>query len=123
EVGAAGTTSPRFAHDSSRTPFQPPPAGAIPTKRATNQSGDDSKQVVVHVPEPMDLPEPQPWPACACGGGCPVCQTEESGDGHEQLPTKHPGSSNSEHSAAPSVVDEVLRSPGEPLEPATRAAW
>ncbi len=56
----------------------------------------------------LPVPVLQRKPVCACGGGCPRCKAEH-----------HHTSANPE--TAPPIVHEVLRSPGQPLEPATRA--
>ena len=59
--------------------------------------------------------------ACPCGGGCPKCQTEQPGREHESFQTKRVQASDTGQIAAPPIVHEVLRSPGQPLDPATRA--
>jgi hypothetical protein len=57
--------------------------------------------------------------ACSCGGTCSSCQEEEE----RKMQRKEVGSAASSQatSDAPPIVDEVLRSPGHPLDPATRA--
>ncbi len=67
------------------------------------------------------MPQPQLQRACPCGGGCPKCQTEQPGREHESLQRKRVQASDTGQIAAPPVVQEVLRSPGQPLDPATRA--
>lgn len=69
----------------------------------------------------MRTPEPQLQRACPCGGGGPRCHTEQPGREHESLQTKHVQASDTGQIAAPPIVHEVLRSPGQPLDPATRA--
>ena len=69
----------------------------------------------------MRTPEPQLQLACPCGGGCPKYHTEQPGREHESLQTKHVQASDTGQIAAPPSVHEVLRSPGQPLDPATRA--
>jgi hypothetical protein len=56
---------------------------------------------------------------CSCGGTCSSCQEEEE----EKVQRKEAASAVSSQAAsdAPPIVDEVLRSPGQPLDPATRA--
>ena len=66
----------------------------------------------------MRMPEPQLQRACTCSGGCPKCQTKQT---HELLQSEHVGTSASEQTTAPPNVQQVLRSPGQPLDPATRA--
>ncbi len=119
---AAFDSASRFGHDFSRIPVHAPAAGVIQTKLAINQPGDHYEQEADRIADQvMRMPEPQLQRACACGGGCPKCQTEQPGQEHERLQTKHVGSSNSGQAAAPPIVHEVLRSPGQPLDPATRA--
>jgi hypothetical protein len=121
-VGLTAAASPRFGHDFSRIPIHPPTAGGIQTKLAINQPGDEYEQEADHISEQvMRKPEPQLRRACACGGGCPRCQTEHPGQEHQRLQTKHVGSSDSGQAAAPPIVHDVLASPGQPLDPATRA--
>ena len=122
EAGSAGTASPRLGHDFSQIPIHPPAAGAIQTKLAINKPGDEYEQEADRVSEQvMRMPEPQLQRACACGGACPKCQTERPGHGHEHLQTKRVLASDTGQIAAPPIVHEVLRSPGQPLDPGTRA--
>ena len=58
---------------------------------------------------------PQVQRACACGGTCDECSAGA------KVQTMHTGSDHAHEATAPPVVDEVLRSPGQPLEPSTRA--
>jgi hypothetical protein len=55
----------------------------------------------------LPMPFLQRKPICACGGGCPRCKAE------------HPIVANADFVLP--IVHEVLRSPGQPLDPATRA--
>jgi hypothetical protein len=111
-----------FGHDFSRIPIHRPVAGAIQTKLAINKPGDHYEQEADRISEQvMRMPEPQLQRACTCGGACPKCQTEQPGQEHERLQTKHVGSSDSGQAAAPPIVYEVLASPGRPLDAATRA--
>ncbi len=111
----------RFGHDFSRIPIHPPAAGAIQTKLAINKPGDEYEQEADRISERvMRMPESQLQHTYACGGVCPQCQTEPLGHGHERLHTKRVGSSDLEQTAVPPIVHEVLRSPGQSLDPATR---
>ncbi len=122
EVGLARTASPLLGHDFSRIPIHPPPAAAIQTKLAINKPGDEFEQEADRVSEQvMRIPEPQLQRACPCGGGCPKCQTEQPGREPESLQTKRVQANDTGQIAAPPIVHEVLRSPGHPLDPATRA--
>ena len=59
-------------------------------------------------------------PNCPCGGGCPKCQTDQPDQEYERLQPKRVQSSDPEETLVLPIVNEVLRSPGEPLDPATR---
>src|SRR5262245_8312546 len=95
---------------------------AIQTKLTVNQPGDSYEQEADRVSEEvMRMPEPQLQRYCACGGECPKCQTDQPGLEQERLQTKRVRVSDTGQIAAPPIVHEVLRSPGQPLDPATRA--
>lgn len=57
---------------------------------------------------------------CACGGTCHKCQAQADHD-HETAPTTPANPVNVEKTEVPSIVHEVLRSSGQPLDTATRA--
>ena len=69
----------------------------------------------------MLMPEPQLQRACACGGGCLKCQTEQVGQEQERLQTKRVRSSDLTQTPVPPIVREALYSPGQPLATTTRA--
>ncbi len=122
DVGVTAAASPRFGHDFSQIPLHPPVAGAIQTKLAINKPGEEYELEADRISAPvMQRPEPQLQRACACGGGYRECRTEQSGQKHERLQTKHAQSSDTEPMAAPPLVHKVLASPGQPLDSATRA--
>jgi hypothetical protein len=122
EAGLTAAASPRFGHDFSQIPIHPPAAGAVQTKLAINKAGDEYEQEADRISEQvMRMPEPRRQRACACGGACPKCQMEQPGQEHERLQTKHVGSGDPGQTVAPSIVDEVLSSPGQPLDTATRS--
>jgi hypothetical protein len=63
---------------------------------------------------------------CSCGGRCDKCKVEKNEDVYRQLQKKRAGPEISDHQAsapsiAPPIVHDVLRSPGQPLDPVTRA--
>jgi len=111
----------RILQTVSRVPIHPPAAGTIQTQLAINEPGDSYEQDADRVAEQvMRTPEPQLQRACPCGGGCPNCHTEQPAREHESLQTKRVQASDTGQIAAPPIVNEVLRSPGQPLDPATR---
>ena len=122
EAESTAAASPRFGHDFSQIPIHPPTAGAIQTKLVINKRGDEYEQEVDRISKQvMRMPEPRLQRACACGGACPKCQTEQPGHGHERLHTKRVGSDDWGQTEAPPIVHDVLRSSGQPIDPATRA--
>jgi Domain of unknown function (DUF4157) len=87
-----------------------------------NQPGDEYEQEADRAAEQvMVIPEPRIQPACACGGGCPKCRTEQQGREQESLQAKRVQAGDAAQISVPPIVHEVLRSPGQPLDPATRA--
>src|ERR1051325_1870278 len=122
KAGLTGTASPRFGHDFSQIAIHPPVAGAIQTKLAINKPGDEYEQEADRISgQVMRMPEPQLQRACACGGGCLKCQTEQPGQEHEHLQTKRIEAGNLGQTTASPSVQEILASTGQPLDPATRA--
>ena len=69
----------------------------------------------------MRMHEPRPQRACSCGGRCPKCHAEQASGklARSRATGVHAGVTGG--TPAPRTVREVLRSPGQPLDPATRA--
>jgi hypothetical protein len=122
EAGFIGTVSALFGRDACPNPIHPPGARAIQASMAISQPEDIYEQEADRTAEQvMRTPEPKLRRACACGGGCRKCQAEQLGQVHERLQTKRFEASDTGQIAAPPIVHEVLRSPGQPLDLATRA--
>jgi hypothetical protein len=84
-------------------------------KLAINPPDDAYEREADRVAEAVtNTTAPQVQRACACGGTCDECS------GGAKVQTMHTGSDHAQEATAPPVVDEVLSSPGQPLEPATR---
>jgi Domain of unknown function (DUF4157) len=116
------THGPLFGHDFGRISIDSPAAGATRTKLAINQPGDEYEQEADRVADRvMRMPEQQGHVACACGGQCRKCQTEHAGQVQKQLRTRRAGPGALGQTTAPPIVHEVLDSPGQPLDTATRA--
>src|SRR6266850_5158893 len=95
-------------------------AGVIQAKLSVGQPNDPYEQEADRVADSvMGTSGPQLQRACACGGECPKCRTQPD-QGQVRLQTKHVQSSEPGETEAPSAVDDVLRSSGQPLDPATR---
>ncbi len=121
EVGLARKALPRFEHDFSRIPVHPPAAGAIQTKLAINKPGDEYEQEANRIAEQvMRMLEPQSPRACACGGGCPKCQTVRPGWAPERVQTKRAQASDMGRNVVPPIVHQVLAASGQPLDAGTR---
>ena len=121
KVGLTSMASPRFGADFTWVPTHPPVAGAIQTKLAINEPGDEYEQEADRVSEQvLRMSEPHLQRTCACGGGCAKCQMKQPDEEPEYVQTKRIGSSDSGEPAVPPIVPEVLRSPGQPLDAATR---
>lgn len=101
-------------------------SGLLQAKVTVNQPVDIYEQEANHVadhimrsPEPLSgrqasLPDIRVQRACACGE-CPECR--KKGDIVQRAATGNP----TNIASAPSVVHDVLRSPGQPLDAATRS--
>ncbi|HEX7362535.1 MAG TPA: DUF4157 domain-containing protein [Bryobacteraceae bacterium] len=59
--------------------------------------------------------------SCACGGMCASCQSDHSDDEHQHVPVQRATRGPTGVTAAPPVVHETLRSPGQPLDRVTRS--
>ncbi len=70
----------------------------------------------------MRMPEHRLQRKCSCEGTCPECSKKDEIEPQQgTVRTKHIGPSGPVSTEAPSSVQEALRSPGRPLDPATRA--
>ena len=91
-------------------------------KRAIDEPRDKHEREADHVSEHvMRMPEVQLQRVRACSEGCPACEAAQPGQEQERWQSQRAGTSDLEPSAAPPIVHEALRSPGQPLDPATRA--
>lgn len=92
---------------------------SVQTKLTVNQPGDQYEQVADRMADQvMRMTETRIQRACACsgsGGDCPECKKKEE-TGLQRATNVSSGGFK-----APACVNEVLRSPGQPLDAATRA--
>jgi len=123
EESEAELTSPSLPGvDFNRIPIFAPGVGTIQKKLTINKSGDSYELEADSLAERvMRMSGPQLHRACHCGGGCPKCRSERPGPEHKSAQTSRVHGSNMGQITAPSIVHEVLRAPGQPLNPATRA--
>lgn len=103
----------------------------LQTKLAISTPGDQYEQEadriaeqVTRMPLPHATPRSNPTAAlqrkCACGGTCDACQTQSQEEDAIRVQLKAVGASGASNHDAPSIVHEVLRSPGQPLDAETR---
>jgi len=114
----------RFGHsrDFSQSAVHAGARATVQGKLRVNTPGDTYEREADRISDQvMRMPEPQLLRLCPCGGGCPGCETQQPGQKHERLQMKHAGSSDMEQLAVPSIVDDALRSSGQPLDSFTRA--
>ena len=93
----------------------------LQTKLAINQPGDEYEREADQVADQiMRMPQSQPQRKCACGGTpgpdgeCEACK-------QKRLAIQRKAIISGESSVIPPIVHEVLRSPGQPLDSATRS--
>lgn len=116
------TASGHFGHDFSRIPVHAKESAKIPSGLVVNTSGNIYEQEADRISEQvMSMPEPQQLQsAFASKGGYLKRQAEQVSQEHKRLQTSQVQASGTEQIAAPPIVHEVLTSPGQPLDPATR---
>jgi hypothetical protein len=127
-----GTAPHRFRHDFSRIPIHAPATAAIQAKLAVNTPGDQYEQEADRVADQvMRMPEPSSVAGSALSSdvsgvqrksSCESCDDCQGKQEHEyvQLQLSPADSIKLGQTEAPPIVREVLRSPGQPLDPATR---
>jgi hypothetical protein len=119
ETGLTDTPLSQFQHDFSRIPLHAPAPVTIQTKKAINQPGDQYEQEADRISETvMRMPAPQQQDDC--GLECPKGQRQQSGQVQKYLQTRRTRAGAPGQIAVPPIVHEVLRSPGQALDPATR---
>jgi hypothetical protein len=118
EVELAGKTSPRFAHDFSQIPVHGNAPVKIRAKLQVNIPGDAFEQEADRVAEQvMRMPDSQVVRRkCACGESATCEECKQTAPMVQRKATSHAGDAE----ASP-IVNEVLRSPGQPLDGATRS--
>jgi hypothetical protein len=116
EVGLGRMGPPCFA----QIPVRHKSPASVQAKLTVGPPGDIYEQEADRISEHvMRMPEPRLQRACACGGRCPTCQPAKRE--HERLQAKRVQASDAGHNAVPSIIHQVLSSPGQPLDAATRA--
>jgi hypothetical protein len=103
-------------------PSHAPAPNGLQAKLVINEAGDQYEQEADRVAEQvMRMPDPalRLQRKCGCGGGTESC--ESCGPGSVQLQRRATQENSSLAETAPTIVHDVLRSPGQRLDAATRA--
>lgn len=117
-AASTSATSPRAQHDFSRIAVHPAVAGVMQRKPAISEPGDEYEQEADFVAERvMRMPTPPGWAAWRS----PTPLASQPNERHSASQAKGVPTSNTGQRAAPPIACEVLRSPGQPLDSATRA--
>jgi hypothetical protein len=130
----------RFTYNFASIPIFHTPVRGTQLKLAVNTPGDEYEQEADRVSEQvMRMSEAganvrgAPAPSivfggvaglqrkCACGGTCDDCKKKHPEPEHAQVRLKAAGPASTGGIEAPPIVHEVLRTPGQPLDVATRA--
>src|SRR5262249_40793336 len=115
------TVSARPEGESDRIPLRSRAPLSIQTQLTVNEPGDEYEQEADRVSEAvMRMPGARVQRRSSCGGSCPRCREDETGDAHEPLQMMRAGGGGQAAAAAPPIVDDVLRLPGQPVDAATR---
>lgn len=94
----------------------------VQAKLKVNKPGDLYEQEADRIADRvMRMPDPHLQRACACGGKCAKCRAGQEGEEQEHLQTKQDPTHEAAEDVAPALVHEVLHTPGQPLDPGTRA--
>ena len=111
----------RPGHDFARIRASSPGADVLQAKPAIDEVEDKYEREANRVADRVTrMPEPKSQCAHPCGGGEPECLAEKPAERHKRLQAKPVESGVPGTTAAPPIVLDVLRSPGRPLDPATR---
>jgi len=121
-VGLAASASSRFGYDFSRIPLYPRVAEQTQAKLAVNKPVDEYEQEADRISERvMRMPDPQLHRASACDGTCGKGESQQPVQERGRLQKNGVESADVGETAAAPIVHDVLRSPGQPLDAATRA--
>jgi Domain of unknown function (DUF4157) len=121
ETVSGTTASGCFGSDFSRIPVHAEAPAEIQSKLAVNAPGDIYEQEADRISEQvMQMSEQRFRLACLGGGGCPRYQTKQPGQA-DRPHTDHLGSGYMAQVIVPPIIDEVVSSPGQPLDTVTRS--
>ncbi len=116
----AGRASPCFAYDLSQIPLHP--KATVQPKLRVGLPGNVYEQEADRVSEQiMRMPEPPLQRADAGGGERSKFHAGQLARKHDHQETEQSGSGGLGQIAVPPIINEVLSSPGQPLDAATRS--
>jgi Domain of unknown function (DUF4157) len=117
---AIATEALLFQHDFGRISICPRTTAAIQRKLTINTPGDEYEREADRVASQVtQMPPPHLQRMCDCGGTCSECQKSQSEREHA-LHLKRVDVSTLGPTQAPPEVDQVLRAPGQQLDPVLR---
>jgi len=116
---------PIFPPDSPAVSGTSPVSAPVPVQRklAVGEVNDPLEHEADRVADQvMRMPHPRLQRKCSCGGTCPECSRKDEIEPQQgSVQVKHVGPTRAAQTEVPPIVHEVLRSPGQPLDPITRA--
>ncbi|GGA88564.1 eCIS core domain-containing protein [Puia dinghuensis] len=127
----SGLTPEKWTYDFGKVAVHSRPVG-LQAKHWVSSPGDsDEKEADEIAGKVMRMPSPGGHQDCGCGGTCPNCSGKEDdkdkkvhrkgeGSGGASTRTGTDGAGPMAAPEAPGIVNDVLRSPGEPLDRGTR---
>ncbi len=122
QIEAYAATPTGFAHDFSRVPLRAEPGAKMQRSPAVGAPGDVYEREADRAAEQvMRMPGPGAQHTCACGGTCSECQAKAFSLDQELLRSSAAEAGAAGETSAPTIVEQVVRSPGQPLDAATRA--
>ena len=118
KVGPHIPATTRFAHDFSRILIHSESPPSLQAKLAVNAPGSAYEQEADRIAERVtSLPEQRLQRSCTCSGRGSKCENEPATP--EGIQTKQVQANDAEEIASP-IVNEALRSQGQPLDQTTR---
>jgi len=113
---------PRRGNQTARLPESPQAALILQSKLHVGVANDEYEREADHIADDVaHMPEPPVRHPCPCGGGCPRCQSEQSGLIRKRPRTRRHEVGAGHEISVPRIVHDVLRASGHPLDPATLA--
>lgn len=121
EAGLPAGAGPRLSADFRRIPLHSEPSLRLQPRLKIGSPADAYEREADRIAgRVMGLAGPPAGRSCSCGGACPECRSGKQGPKEESLPINRLPAGGAGETVAPPVVHRALRSPGRPLDAATR---